>query len=92
MTVTACRPPGGISKGAEGPGAMQALSVPRVPAEGSVVLVAQGVGHHADQLLPGGLAGRGELLPEVGSQDDDEDVTQELQGRRRKIPPWSAWL
>uniref|UniRef100_A0A674J8D4 Uncharacterized protein n=1 Tax=Terrapene triunguis TaxID=2587831 RepID=A0A674J8D4_9SAUR len=24
------------------------------------------MGHHADQLLPGGLAGRGELPPEVG--------------------------
>lgn len=44
----------------------------------SVVLVGQRMGHHADHLLPGGLAGGGEVLAEMGGQDDDEDVTQEL--------------
>lgn len=44
----------------------------------SVVLVGQRVGHHTDHLLPGGLAGGGEVLAEMGGQDDDEDVTQEL--------------
>lgn len=46
----------------------------------SVVLVGQGMGHHADQLLPDSLAGRGEVLGEVRGQHDDEDVPQELQG------------
>uniref|UniRef100_A0A8C0GD78 Uncharacterized protein n=1 Tax=Chelonoidis abingdonii TaxID=106734 RepID=A0A8C0GD78_CHEAB len=31
------------------------------------------MGHHAGQLLPGSLAGRGELLRKVGGQDNDED-------------------
>lgn len=44
-------------------------------ARGSVVLVSQRVGHHTDHLLPGGLAGGGEVLAEVAGQDDDEDVT-----------------
>lgn len=43
-----------------------------------MVLVAQRMGHRIDHLLPGRLAGGGELLAEVGGQDDDEDVTQEL--------------
>lgn len=43
-----------------------------------MVLASQGVGHHTDQLLPGSLAFRSEVLAEVGGQDDDEDVTQEL--------------
>uniref|UniRef100_A0A669QBA2 Uncharacterized protein n=1 Tax=Phasianus colchicus TaxID=9054 RepID=A0A669QBA2_PHACC len=36
------------------------------------------MGHHADQLLPDSLAGRGEVLGEVSSQHNDEDVPQEL--------------
>lgn len=44
-----------------------------------VVLAGQGVGHQPHQLLPRGLAGRGELLAEVSGQDDDQDVTQQLQ-------------
>lgn len=48
-----------------------------------MVLVGQGVGHHTHHLLPGSLAGGGELLAEVGGQDDDEDVTQELWGGSR---------
>ena len=43
-----------------------------------MVLVGQRVGHHTDHLLPGGLAGGGEVLTEVSGQDNDEDVTQEL--------------
>lgn len=51
----------------------------QMPSEALVILVCQGMGHQPDQLLPRGLAGRGEVLGEVGSQDDDQDVTQELQ-------------
>jgi len=44
-----------------------------------MVLVGQSMGHHADQLLPSGLAGRGEVLGEMRSQHNDEDVSQELE-------------
>lgn len=49
-----------------------------------MVLVGQGVGHHTDQLLPGSLAVRSEVLAEVGGQDDDQGVPQELQGREKR--------
>lgn len=49
-----------------------------------MVLVGQSMGHHTDQLLPSGLAGRGEVLGEVRGQHNDEDVSQELE-RRKKI-------
>lgn len=49
-----------------------------------MVLVGQSVGHHANQLLPSGLAGRGEILGEVCGQHNDEDVSQELGGQERK--------
>lgn len=39
------------------------------------------MGHRTDQLLPGSLAVGREILAEVGSQDDDQDVTQELRGQ-----------
>lgn len=51
------------------------------PADALVVLAGQSVGHHTDQLLPGSLAFGSEILAEVGSQDDDQDVTQELGGQ-----------
>lgn len=47
-----------------------------------MVLVGQSMGHHANQLLPSGLAGRGEVLGEVCGQHNDEDVSQELEGRK----------
>lgn len=50
-----------------------------------MVLVGQSMGHHADQLLPRGLAGRGEVLGEVCGQHNDEDVSQELERRRKEI-------
>lgn len=49
-----------------------------------MVLVGQGMGHHADQLLPDSLAGGGEVLGEVSGQHDDEDVPQELQGEGKQ--------
>lgn len=49
----------------------------------SVVLAGQGVSHDTHQLLPGELAGRGEVLGEVGSQDNDEDVPEELEEKRK---------
>lgn len=49
-----------------------------------MVLVGQSVGHHANQLLPSGLAGRGEILGEVCGQHNDENVSQELGGQERK--------
>lgn len=56
----------------------------QLPPEALVVLVGQGMGHHPDQLLPRGLAGGGEVLGEVRGQDDDQDVTQELQRGRQE--------
>lgn len=50
-----------------------------------MVLVGQSMGHHADQLLPSGLAGRGEVFVEVCGQHNDEDVSQELERRRKQI-------
>lgn len=66
----------------------------RMLAGGSVVLMGQRVGHHTNHLLPGGLAGGGEVLAVVGGQDDDEDVTQELsleggEGVSPVLPPTS---
>lgn len=55
-----------------------------------MVLVSQGVGHHTDHLLPGSLAGRGEVLAVVGSQDDDEDVTQELPVQGAEAISWGC--
>lgn len=49
-----------------------------------MVLVGQSMGHHTNQLLPSGLAGRGEVLGEVCGQHNDEDVSQELE-RRKEI-------
>lgn len=54
-----------------------------------MVLVGQSMGHHPDQLLPSGLAGRSEVPAEVCGQHDDEDVTQELERRRKETR--SAW-
>lgn len=51
------------------------------PAGSLVVLAGQGMGHRTDQLLPGSLAFGSEILGEVGGQDDDQDVTQELGGQ-----------
>lgn len=48
-----------------------------------VVFAGQGVGNHAHQLLPGSLAVGSEVLAEVGSQDNDQDVTQELWGQEQ---------
>lgn len=52
--------------------------------EGLVVLAGQRVSHHPHQLLPGGLAGGGELLAQVGRQHNVEDVSQELEVGRKK--------
>lgn len=79
MVIRAQQNPGRIPR--------ERLQAGRIPG-GSVVLVGQRVGHHTDHLLPGGLAGGGEFLAVVGSQDDDEDVTQELAVEGEEAVSW----
>lgn len=49
----------------------------------SVVLAGQRVSHDADQLLPGRVASGGEIPGEVGGQDDDQDVSKELEEEKQ---------
>lgn len=55
-----------------------------------MVLVGQRVGHHTHHLLPGSLAGGSEVLAEVGGQDDDQDVPQELVKEEEENPSADA--
>lgn len=71
LVVTACQCPKGISLGSEVLVAAQGLFLARPVPGCSVVLAGQGMSHDADQLLPGKLGGGGEILGEVGSQDND---------------------
>lgn len=48
------------------------------------------MGHHTHHLLPGSLAGRSEVLADVGGQDDDQDVPQELAKEEEEKPSGTA--
>lgn len=56
-----------------------------------MVAQSQGVGHHADQLVEGSVGTGGELLPKVGRQDDEEDVSQELEEKRPEQVRGAPW-
>lgn len=77
--VTACQYAKGISPCAGLLVAEQGLFLAQPVPGCSVVLAGQSVSHDTDQLLPGKLASRGEIPGEVGSQDNDEDVSKELE-------------